>query len=257
MKPDSKNLWFSILSKDAQYFSDEPNFIDVNQFEWIKNYPNIADNIRSELLNYLKKKNLTSYFNTQMSDDVKKWKTVSLKWWGLEFYTHQKYFPEATKFIRQIPDLVSASINLLEPHSVIYPHCGDTNGIYRMHLGLIIPAPIPECGFKVEEENRSWQEGEWLAFIDAKKHQAWNHTNTNRFIFVIDVIRPEFRKYKQKINTIVLTGLFLQRRAEKYSFLYKLQSNVFLKNLIVYTLLPFCYMAIKTRNFLSYFGFFT
>lgn len=250
-------LWFSILSKDARYFSYEPNFIDTKEFEWIAKHHNIAEIIRKELTDYIKNKQLKAYFNTKMSDNVKKWKTLSLKWWGLEFYNNQKYFPQTTKFINQIPDLISASFNLLEPHSTIYPHCGDTNGIYRMHLGLIIPASLPECGFKVENEERAWKEGEWLAFIDAKQHQAWNHTDNNRFIFVIDVVRPEFRNRKCKIITTVLTGLFLQRRAEKYPFMYKLQSVVFLKKPIVFSLLPICFMAIKTRNFLSKMGFFT
>ncbi len=255
MNTNEPKLWFSILEKEnARYISNEPDFIDIKNFEWIKNFENIHHDITTELLEYIQKNNLKSYFNTKMSKDVKKWKTLSLKWWSIEFYTNQKYFPKTTKFINQIPGLVSASINLLEPNSVIYPHCGDTNGIYRMHLGLIIPAPLPECGFKVEDEKKSWKEGKWLAFIDAKLHEAWNQTNRERYIFVIDIIRPEFMSYKQKIILTTLTGLFLQRRAEKYPFLYKLHDAVFLKKIIVSLLLPFCYIAIKIRNLMSKYG---
>lgn len=148
-------LWFSILSKEAQYFSDEEKFIPSTHFDWTKNSAQTAEMIKTELLSYLNKHTLQSYFNTKMSEDVKKWKTLSLKWWGLEFYTHQKYFPKTTAFINSIPHLVSASFNLLEPHSRIFPHCGDTNGIYRCHLGLIIPDTLPNLGFRVEDEQRS------------------------------------------------------------------------------------------------------
>lgn len=248
------NLWFSILSKDARCFSDEENFFNPEDFEWTKDSERIASVIKQELTEYLKSHNLESYFNTQMSDNVKKWKTVSLKWWGLELYSHQKYFPETTKFINSVPNLVSASFNLLEPHSKIYPHCGDTNGIYRCHLGLIIPAGLPECGFRVTEEKREWKEGQWLIFIDAKEHEAWNNSDGNRFIFVIDIIRNKYAEQKNKINAIVLTGLFLQRRAEMFPMLYKLQNYLILKKTFVYLLVPFCFVAIKVRNTLSKIG---
>lgn len=246
-----KKLWFSILSKDARYYSDEPNFISPATFKWTQNSREIATTIKEEFLDYLKHHHLESYFNTQMSDNVKKWKTLSLKWWGLELYQNQKHFPKTTAFINSIPNLVSASFNLLEPHSRIYPHCGDTNGIYRCHLGLIIPTGLPTCGFRVVDEKREWKEGEWLLFIDAKEHEAWNDSDQNRFILVIDIIRPEYIKYKNSITLNSLTGLFLQRRAEKFSFLYKFQNNLQFKKYVVYFLLPFCYMAGKIRNGLS------
>lgn len=254
MREQNQLLWFSILSKDAKYTSDEENFISPEKFEWTRNSKEIARIIREELEAYLKEKNLVSYFNTKMADDVKKWKTVSLKWWGLEFYTHQKYFPKTTKFLNSIPDIVSASFNLIEPHSRILPHCGDTNGIYRCHLGLIIPAGLPECGFRVENEKREWKEGEWLIFIDAKNHEAWNNTDKNRFILLIDIIRPEYSSKKMRIITTALTGLFLQKCAELFPVLYKFQNYLFLRKILVYCLMPFCYVSIKIRNILSKLG---
>lgn len=244
-------LWFSILSKDAKYASDEEKFMSSEYFEWTKNSAQTAEIIKTELLSYLNNHGLQSYFNTRMAEDVRKWKTLSLKWWGLEFYTNQKYFPQTTAFINSIPHLVSASFNLLESHSRIFPHCGDTNGIYRCHLGLIIPDTLPSCGFRVEDEQRGWKEGEWLIFIDAKEHEAWNNTDKSRFIFVIDIIRPSFVDQKKYINGVVLTGLFLQRRAERFPVLYKLYGLLFLRKVVVKGLLPFCWVARYLRNFLS------
>ncbi len=250
----SPKLWFSILSKDAQYSSEEVRFVDSSVFEWAKDGEKAAKEIQGELLNYLSHHSLQSYFNTKMSDDVRKWKTVSLKWWGLEFYYNQKYFPKTTAFINRIPNLVSASFNLLEPHTRIYPHCGDTNGIFRCHFGLVIPAKLPTCGFRVEDEKRSWEEGKWLIFIDAKEHEAWNESNNRRCILVLDSIRPEFIQWKTFINLVVLTGLFLQRLAEKYGFLYKFQKVLWFKKFLVYVLVPFCFVASKIRNSLSRWG---
>lgn len=248
-------LWFSILSSNAHYTSDEPDFFSNEQFEWTKNSNTIAQTIRQELSEYLKEHHLQVYFNTTMSDNIKKWKTISLKWWGLEFYSRQKHFPKTTTFINSIPHLVSASFNLLEANSKIYPHCGDTNGIYRCHLGLIIPAGLPNCGFRVANSTRAWREGEWLIFTDAKEHEAWNNTHNNRFILLIDVIRPEYIAHKNKITLVSLTGLFLQKLAEKFPFLYRFQNHQIIKKTLVFILLPFCFMAIKMRNLLSRLNF--
>lgn len=254
MSEKKNRLWFSILSKDARYYSDEPNFISPENFEWTKNATQIAKILEDELLQYLKNNQLESYFNTKMSENVKKWKTISLKWWGIELYSHQKLFPKTTAFINSIPNLVSASFNLLEANSSIYPHCGDTNGIYRCHLGIIIPAGLPECGFRVENEKREWKKGEWLIFIDAKEHEAWNKSNANRFILLIDIIRPEYKNKKIFIQLVSLTGLFLQKLAETFPILYRLEKFQKLKKIFVYILLPFCFVSIRLRNLLSKIG---
>ena len=249
------NLWFSILSEDARYSSDEENFIDPEKFDWTKDSKHVYAEIKQELLNYLSEKNLQSYFNTKMANDVRRWRTLSLKWWGLELYSHQKVFPKTTAFVKRIPNLVSASFSMLEPHTKIHPHCGDTNGIYRCHLGIIVPSGLPSCGFRVCHEIRAWKEGEWLIFIDAKEHEAWNDSNQNRIILLLDIIRPDYLEHKNKIVLTSLTGLFLQRRVERLPFLYKLQKFVFLRKIIVYLLIPFCYVFSKIRNVLSRWGF--
>ena len=79
LSTNKNSLWFSILSKDAYYSSTEENFINPEKFDWTKNSSDIANIIKQELLSYLKENNLESYFNTKMSDDVRKWKTISLK----------------------------------------------------------------------------------------------------------------------------------------------------------------------------------
>ncbi len=250
----SNSLWFSILSKEAKYVSDEPEFFPSDVFDWTKHSKSVAEQVKGELLEYLQNHHLQAYFNTTMSEDVRKWKTVSLKWWGLEFYQNQKHFPKTTRFINSIPGLVSASFNLLEPHSRIFPHCGDTNGIYRCHLGLEIPGGLPECGFRVVDEKRAWKEGEWLIFIDAQEHEAWNNTESNRYILVIDIIREKYSHKKFYISTVVLTGLFLQKIAETFPMLYKLQGFLNFRKIMVHGLLPFCFVAVRVRNWLSKWG---
>lgn len=241
-------LWFSIFDR-TNYTGSEPYFWDTSKIAWTKliesNYPVIKE----ELLNYLKTNQLESYFNQSMVATPNTWKTVSLKTWSIELYRHQISFPKTNALIKQVPGLVSASFNMLTPHSHIVPHNGDTNGIYRCHLGLIVPANAPDCGFKVGDETVSWEEGKLLIFTDAHRHEAWNNTPNNRFIFLFDVVRPEFIDRKDYICSMVMCSLWGQKRAEKYKNLY--QISIKTQVIGVKILRIPCIIAIKTMNILG------
>ncbi|HWY37077.1 MAG TPA: aspartyl/asparaginyl beta-hydroxylase domain-containing protein [Bacteroidia bacterium] len=238
-------LWFSIFDRN-DYKGSEPEFFDPSDYRFsdiiLKNY----DVINRELNAYLQKNKLKGYFNTTMVAEANSWRTISLKTWGVEMYENHRYFPETISIIRSVPGLVSASFNLLEPRGHIIPHCGDTNGIFRCHFGLSIPGKIPDCGFKVRNEWRSWENGKLLVFVDANKHEAINNTDQNRFIFLFDVVREEMLHRKKFICAMVLTSLFLQARAEKFRFLYK--APMFMQKLIAGLLMPLVYVAIPIRN---------
>ncbi len=240
-------LWFSIFDK-TDYKGNEPYFFNPNNYQFSKI---ISDNyivINEELITYLQKNELQSYFNTSMVSKVNTWKTISLKTWNVEIYENHQYFPKTLQIIKSIPGLVSASFNLLQPNGHIVPHCGDTNGIFRCHLGLSIPGEIPACGFRVGNEWRSWENGKILVFVDAHNHEAVNNTNQNRFIFLFDVVRDEVLNKKKFICATVLTSLFLQGWAEKINILYK--APMWMQKLSGKTLMPLAFIAIPIRNFL-------
>jgi ornithine lipid ester-linked acyl 2-hydroxylase len=238
-------LWFSIFDRN-DYKGNDPDFFNPEEYHFSKI---ICDNysvINKELNAYLKKNKLQGYFNSTMVAEANTWKTISLKTWDVEIYEHHKYFPETLEIIKSIPGLVSASFNLLEPKGHIIPHCGDTNGIFRCHLGLSIPGKTPECGFRVGDEWRSWEEGKLLVFVDAKNHEAINNTDKNRFIFLFDVVRDEVLSKKRFICSTVLTSLFLQARAEKFKILYRSPEG--LQKVVAKMLTPLAFMAIPVRN---------
>lgn len=244
MKPQ---LWYSLFDRN-DYKGSEPDFFDPANYSFSEiirsNYPVIEQ----ELSNYLKSHQLQSYFNETMVASKNSWKTISLKTWNIELYENHQFFPKTLQIINSIPGLVSASFNLLEPKGHIVPHCGDTNGIFRCHLGLSIPAKIPLCGFRVKDEWRSWKEGELLVFTDANNHEAINLSDNNRYIFLFDIVREEFMKKKHTICATVITSLFMQKLAEKYNVLYKLP--FFIQKIIARLLIPTAYIAIPIRNLL-------
>jgi ornithine lipid ester-linked acyl 2-hydroxylase len=225
-----------------------PYFIDKRGLPFVKIIEDAYPVIKDELSAYLLTHELPSYFNTTMVQHKNSWKTISLNSWNINIYENYRYFPKTVEIIKTVPEIVSSSFSMLAPNSKIVPHCGDTNGIYRCHLGLSIPAAMPHCGFRVGNEWQSWEEGKILTFVDANNHEAINLTEHNRFIFLFDVIRPEFLNKKKLICATVRTSLFLQRRAEMFTVLYKIP--LAFQKLLARCLVPAAIVAIPLRNLL-------
>lgn len=244
-----KKIWFSIYDFSFDYKGAENAFIDDGNFDWAKELSVNIENILNELKQYVASNNLQSYFNSSMVSKKNSWKTISLKTWGIELFKNQKHFPITTALIHKYPQIVSASFNLLEPNSTILPHCGDTNSIYRCHLGLEIPNGLPDCGFRVKNETRAWEKGKWLVFMDAYNHEAWNNTNEERYIFLVDVVRNEFLSKQKFISATVLTSLFLQKRAEKFS--NNLIKQPTMVKIMAKTLRPFAQFSVFIVNLLK------
>ncbi len=241
-----KKIWFSIFDFSFSYKGPEPPFAEPSQFNWAKDFEKEADSIKKELQAYLTANNLQSYFNSSMVSKPNSWKTIALKTWSIELFKNQIKFPLTTALLNKYPQIISASFNLLTPNSKIHPHCGDTNAIYRCHLGLVIPAGLPDCGIKVNCQDKAWEQNKWLIFMDAYVHEAWNDTDKERYIFLIDVLRDEFTSEKSKVCSTVLTSLFLQKRAEKFKFL--LNTKPFFVKFLVILLKPLAQFAIFTSN---------
>jgi ornithine lipid ester-linked acyl 2-hydroxylase len=239
-------LWFSIYDFTFNYKGDEPAFIKTDNLEWANDLAAKTPVIKDELKKYLEDHHLESYFNTSMVSKQNSWRTIALKTWSIELHKNQKYFPLTTSFINKYPEIISASFNLLEPKSRIKPHCGDTNAIYRCHLGLEIPAGLPLVGFRVKNEQREWKNNEWLVFMDAYEHEAWNESEQARYIFLLDVIRPEYKNRKKFICSTVLTSLFLQKRADKLKL--QLESSPKLVQSLAFMLQPLAKLSVSLVN---------
>lgn len=240
-----KKLWFSLYDLSFDYKGDEPSFIE-DSFSWSKDFEENHQEIKQELYRFLENNQLQTYFNRHMVNSQAIWKTVSLRWWTIEFFKNQKQFPKTMAIVSKYPEIISISFNQLEAKGEIVPHCGDTNAIFRCHLGLEIPAKLPECGFRVKEEVRPWEEGKWLIFSDANRHEAFNKSDKRRIIMVIDVLRDEFQPKKNLIFSTVLSSLFLQKRIQRMMFIVK--SPVIIRKIIGLSLTPFAFCAVWVVN---------
>lgn len=243
--------WFSIFDFSFEYKGSEPPFIDSNNFDWANELQLKTDDIKKELHHYLSNNDLKSYFNESMVSRQNSWRTISLKTWNIELFKHQNQFPITTALINKYPQIISASFNLLEPNSKILAHCGDTNAIYRCHLGLDIPSGLPDCGFRVKNETREWKNGEWLVFMDAYNHEAWNNTPKERYILLIDVMRDEFYNERYKIGAVVLTSLFIQKWSGKLKI--KLDNYPTTVKILTTIIKPFASVSVYFVNLIKLF----
>ena len=239
-------LWFSLYDYNYTFNGTEPAFFDPKEQRWSKDFEDNFTEIKAELTHYLEEHSPEAYFNKSMVNQASIWKTISLRWWNVQFRKKQIHFPKTMKIVAKYPEIISLSFNQLEANGEILAHCGDTNAIFRCHLGMEIPDSLPNCGFRVKDEKRSWEEGKWLIFVDANNHEAFNKSENRRIIMVIDVVRNKFMPKKMLVCSTVLTSLFLQKRIQLFPFLLK--SPVLLRKVVSFLLIPFAYISIHIVN---------
>ncbi len=158
--------------------------------------------------------------------DVAGWRTLNL-WTYLRRYPQNcARLPRTARILAAVPRLTSAYVNLLEPHTRIPAHYGDSNTIQRCHVGIVVPGDVDACGLQVGTERRGWREGGALVFCDAHEHFAWNDTDRPRVILVFDVMRPEYWPERRRICARVLAAIALTWADTKTGLVFRLPRRV-------------------------------
>jgi aspartate beta-hydroxylase len=106
----------------------------------------------------------------------------------------------------------SAFFSILKPGAHIPPHTGVTNTRTIIHLPLVVP---PDCSFRVGGETREWIEGQAFAFDDTIEHEAWNRSDQQRIVLILDVWNPHLTVDEQdwlaKLFAVADRGLVAAR----------------------------------------------
>ena len=84
--------------------------------------------------------------------------------------------------------------SILKAGKTIPPHTGVTNIRSIVHLPLIVP---DDCGFRVGGETREWREGEAFVFDDTIEHEAWNRSDADRALLILDCWNPHLSEDEQ------------------------------------------------------------
>lgn len=109
------------------------------------------------------------------------WKVFGFRYLG-QTIEHQ-FCPITRQLVDAIPDVTNAAFSVLKANSEIKPHVGYTDEVLRSHLGLICP---DNAGIKVGADEYNWKEGELVVFNDRIEHSAYNHSDQDRVVFILD-----------------------------------------------------------------------
>lgn len=118
---------------------------------------------------------------------------------------------ESYPAMRTVAGLIYASRMRGGTH--IRAHRGPTNLRVRCHLGIKVPDG--DCAIRVADETRQWREGRCLVFDDHFEHEAWNHTEEDRIVLIVDMWHPGLSPTEVRL----LEGL------HKYAYAYARQLN--------------------------------
>lgn len=149
----------------------------------------------------------------------KGWRQIELRIYGVDYPDKLKLFPETMDILGQIEGVSTIYFSVLSPQTSIALHQGDTDAYYRVHLGLCIPAGLPECGLEVAGEARAWKNGKCMVFNDIYSHSAWNNTDCERVVLIVDILRPEFRQQQVGVDARTRATLY---HARLYQYLFPL-----------------------------------
>ena len=173
---------------------DAPVF-DPAIFPWVKDFEANWEKIRAELDVVLQDRDSLPSFH-DISPDQKRiskgdnWKTFIFYALGQRVDSSCERCPETTKLLEKCPELQNAWFSILKPGYRIPPHKGPTNGIVRIHLGLIIPEQRDQCWIRVDDQILHWDEGKCIVFDDSYEHEVQNNTDQQRVVLFFDVLRP-------------------------------------------------------------------
>ncbi len=228
-------LWF--CDYDKEYEGKEPSFYSVQEINVAMaleaSYPVLREELKI-LWEKGEKESTFQGFGDYDSFDNKQfpprsWQKMVFKVWGLRNNRICSKFPVTASLLEKHPNITSCFVTKTSPRSIIKPHCGETNAHIRIHLGLHLPeADATICGMEVLSKRIGWQNGKTFAFLDAHHHHVWNNSDSDRYVLIVDVIRPEFahRKHFVFARVIVSQLFFYFVHRFKMKFLYNISTAV-------------------------------
>ena len=233
--PDNEKLVY-VSPPNESYTGNLSDFYSSNCFPELKIIESNWEKIRDEVLEFERKAGEIRGMDSYSPSEVKggRWGNIILKHYMWKFFWNMKNFPLTTSLIESIPNCSFAAFSVLYPKAHIQPHYGDTNGVIRVHLGLIIPDKYPAIGLKVNDIGKGLQEGKFLCYPDVKKHEAWNYSDHKRYILILDLV-PNVLKEKRVEICVRSLGV------QSFTFFYKNLMPLRILPQFVHKFLIFCF----------------
>lgn len=203
------------LYPEAQYIFDNKHIIEkelveiLNSNKWSRwlsydtNCPTFTNMTSEEI-----KDKLTNSYGIINEKDDGSWRLYGLIL-NSEPLENSKSCPKTMAILSKVSKrILNAGFSVIEPGGQTNPHEGTCNKFYRLHIPLIIPQSnidyyktnktsiINKSNskdnlsiFQVEDDMRIWVPDEYFIFDDTCMHNAWNNTNVNRIVLLVDLLK--------------------------------------------------------------------
>lgn len=166
------------------------NSYDIFYENWKKEYILSFKRIKHEQPKNIKTVKKYDYWYAYEYEGKLAWESVLLAYrWNNNLYLTDyatNFFPYFLELIGEQKHISKIALAKLLPNGKVPLHKGDER-FYRIHLGLIIPTG--DVKFQVNEQIMSWENGKCLLFKDSDKHMAWNNTEYDRIVLIVDVVK--------------------------------------------------------------------
>lgn len=97
--------------------------------------------------------------------------------------------PKTAAALDGIPTLNQAFFSILDPGKSIPAHTGPSRTYLRYHLALRVPKNDPPS-IRIKDQHYTWKEGESILFDDSWEHEVTNHSDGERAVLIVDIMRP-------------------------------------------------------------------
>lgn len=196
-------------------------FWERDEFPWLEELEAATTTIRSELNGLLARdlQDFRPYVNYPDNVPLDQWADLnrSDRWGAAHLFVYGERVEENCRRCPQTAALLeafpmprvrarspAAMFSALQPRTTIPPHTGVANTRLIVHLPLIVPA---DCGFRVGNTTRAWEEGKAWVFDDTIEHEAWNHSDFLRTILIFDIWNPRLNQTERELLTRVVGAM--------------------------------------------------
>jgi aspartate beta-hydroxylase len=164
-------------------------FHDPRRFPWVAALEDSFPAIRRELLDLLAAMPLAVVHGSYTTTG--EWTAAYFWQFGKKVEDNTRRCPRTATALRQVPGAMAFGVSLfsaLAPGTFLAPHYGITNAKLRCQLPLVVPAG---CRLKVGDIEVEQEEGKCIVFDDSFLHSAWNPSERDRYVLVLDFFHPD------------------------------------------------------------------
>jgi aspartyl/asparaginyl beta-hydroxylase (cupin superfamily) len=208
-------------------FLPADEYFDREHFPWLTDLEAQTDVIRAELIALLASEDpgLSPYVTMPPGTPRNKWTGLNNNpaWSALHLWKDGERIegacaraPETAKIVEKLPlagipgRAPTVFFSILQAGKHIPPHTGVTNTRAIIHLPLVVP---PDCAFRVGGETREWREGQAFAFDDTIEHEAWNRSDKDRAVLILDCWNPHLSEHEREMICRLFSVADMQKNA--------------------------------------------